>query len=52
MITELFVMNGHGIYVWSAYLLCALVLAVNLIHPRRELARLTKTLKTKSKNAS
>jgi len=52
MITELLMMNGHGIYVWSAYLLCALVLAINLIQPRRELARLTKTLRAKSKNAS
>lgn len=49
---ELLVMNGHGIYVWSAYLLCALILAINLIHPRRELTQLKKTFSEKKKNAS
>lgn len=49
MISELLVMGGHGIYVWSAYLLCALVLAVNFIQPSRELVRLKKTLSAKQK---
>ena len=45
MISELFFMNGFGIYVWPAYLLCALVLAINFIQPLRDFARLKKQLR-------
>jgi len=33
--SEFFAMGHHGLYVWSAYGLCALVLGVNVLGPWR-----------------
>ena len=37
-------MGGYAFYVWTAYLFCAVVLAVNLILPLRQRSRLIKVL--------
>ena len=44
MISELLFMDGFGIYVWPAYLLCAPVLAANYVRPARDFARLKRLL--------
>ena len=43
-IAEFLDMGGYAFYVWTAYLFCAVVLAVNLILPLRQRSRLIKVL--------
>lgn len=45
MIAELFLMNGYGVFVWSAYTVCAVVLAFHLVQPGRDFSRLKKRLR-------
>ena len=57
--TELLAMDGHGIYVWSAYTIALLVIMYNLVAPLlakqqvvaliRRQERLTKSRKTEKR---
>jgi len=45
-------MDGHGVYVWTAYGITALVLAQVLIWPRRNRRRLLRELRAEQRRSA
>ena len=44
-LSQVLQMDGHGVYVWSAYAICCVVLAILLLAPRRRAQRLQREIR-------